>query len=92
MAILLQRQRQDLVADASQSGGDTANSRWRGRLRLAALPDVIVAEPPALSTVMIGWLAVNFDLPASLLKCIEVVECCQSLNRDGGPMVASEEC
>ena len=91
MAILLRRGRQELIAGAVRSGGDTANRRRRGRLRLAALPDVVVAEPPALSTVMIGWLAVSFDLSASLLECIEVVECCQRLNRDGCHVVASEE-
>jgi hypothetical protein len=44
-----------------------------------------------MSTVIMGCVAVNFDLPASLLECIEVAEYCQSLSRDGDLVVVPEE-
>jgi hypothetical protein len=40
---------------------------------------------------MIGWLGVTFDLPENLIECIEVVECCQSLNGDAGIVISIGE-
>ena len=72
------------------SGPQATERRRPGRLRPASLSDGAPVRS-AMSTVIIGCVAVNFDLPASLVECIEVVEFCRSLNRDNGLMIVPQE-
>jgi hypothetical protein len=70
--------------------GDTAEKAVLRRPRLVSVPHVGPESPPQL-TAMIGWLGVTFDLPENLIECIEVVECCQSLNGDAGIVISIGE-